>query len=49
MIYVEKNMFGTLLHVIVKMENIVSYECECKLGETKCNLNQSWNNDKCQC
>ena len=27
----------------------ISCECKCKFDETKCNLNQSWNNDKCQC
>ena len=27
----------------------ISCECKCEFDETKCNLNQSWNNDKCQC
>ena len=24
-------------------------ECKCKFDRTKCNSNQKWNNDKCQC
>ena len=27
----------------------VSCECKCKFDGRKCNLNQKWNNDKCQC
>ena len=27
----------------------MSRECKCKLDGTKCNSNQQWNNDICQC
>ena len=27
----------------------ISCECNCKFDRTKCNSNQWWNNDKCQC
>ena len=27
----------------------ISCECKCKFDGTKCNSNQWWNNDKCQC
>ena len=27
----------------------VSYECKYRFDETKCNSDQQWNNDKCQC
>ena len=27
----------------------ISCECKCKFDRTKCNSNQWWNNDKCQC
>ena len=27
----------------------ISCECKCKFDGTRCNSNQWWNNDKCQC
>ena len=27
----------------------ISCECKCKIDGTKCNSDQSWNNDKCRC
>ena len=27
----------------------ISFKCECKFDDRKCNLNQNWNNDKCPC
>ena len=27
----------------------ISCKCECKFDDRKCNLNQNWNDDKCQC
>ena len=27
----------------------ISCECKCKFDGIKCNSNQWWNNDKCQC
>ena len=27
----------------------ISSECKCKFNRRKCDLNQRWNNDKCQC
>ena len=27
----------------------ISCECRCKFDGRKCNSNQKWNNDKCQC
>ena len=27
----------------------ISYKCECRFDDRKCNLNQKWNNDKCWC
>ena len=27
----------------------ISCECKFKIDGRKCNLNQKWNNDKCQC
>ena len=27
----------------------ISCECKCKFDGRKCNLNQWWDNDKCQC
>ena len=27
----------------------ISCECQCKFDGRKCNSNQKWNNDKCQC
>ena len=27
----------------------ISCKCKCKFDGRKCNLNQKWNNDKCQC
>ena len=31
------------------LEKHVSYKCEWKFDSRKCNSNQKWNNDKCQC
>ena len=27
----------------------ISYKCKCKFHGSKCNSNQNWNNEKCQC
>ena len=27
----------------------ISCECKCRFDGRKCNSNQKWNNDKCQC
>ena len=27
----------------------ISFECKCKFDRRKCNSNQWWNDDKCQC
>ena len=27
----------------------ISFECQCKLGDRKCNSNQKWSNDKFRC
>ena len=31
------------------LTNHVSWECKCKFDGIKCNSNQKWNNDKCEC
>ena len=32
-----------------KLTRHISCECKCKFDKTKCNSNQSWNNDKYRC
>ena len=31
------------------LTNHISWECKCKFDGRKCNSEQKWNNDKCQC
>ena len=31
------------------LTKLISCKCECKFDSIKCNSNQKWNNDKCQC
>ena len=31
------------------LSKVISLECKCKFNGRKCNSNQKWNSDKCQC
>ena len=42
------NMISNKDEAKAKTEHI-SCHCKCKLGSTKCNSNQKWNNKACQC
>ena len=35
--------------MIIGKTKVISCKCKCKFGGRKCNLNQKWNNDECQC
>ena len=39
----------TGIHESKTLTKHISCKCKCKFDETKCNLNQWWNNNKCWC
>ena len=40
---------NTAINELKTLRKQISSECECKFDDRKCNSNQKWNNDKCQC
>ena len=39
----------TGINELKTLTNHISCECKCKFDGRKCNSNQKWNNNKCQC
>ena len=39
----------TSLNQSKTLTNLISCECKCRFDARKCNSDQWWNNDKCQC
>ena len=49
--YLNLNVFNLIAGVneLKTLTKHISWDCKCKFDGRKCNSNQKWNNDKCQC